>query len=145
MADYTTADLDTLNYGVAGGMGGPGVITKLVDVDLAELPAVLANGDTVDIMSVPAGTIVLGGCVEVVDPMTGTSLVDDALALELESAAGTDIVAAVTPTAAAGTKVAGTTPSGANAATNLQLAFALTSGTMSANGKVRVSVVMASL
>lgn len=138
MADYTLANLGNPAAAVTA-IGQPAVQTFEIEVDATKLSAPLAALDTIDVLAVPAGFCVLASSIEVIEAMEGTSLVGAAFNLE-EQAGATDLSGTVTPTTV-GNKTQATIGDAGAAATNLEMVFALTSGTVTKNGKYRVKIV----
>jgi hypothetical protein len=141
---FTEAQLTGLDNSRSSSLVNPRVFDILVD--LTVLPAVLITADTVEIMTLSKGQILGNGAsVEVIEPMTGTSLVGALFNVE-EDSADTDLTGTVVADAAEGTSAEGVNTVAVVAdGDKLVLVFALTSGTVLTNGKYRVRFALTSL
>jgi hypothetical protein len=134
---FTESQLTGLGNSRSSTLANP----KMFDifVDLTVLPAVLITADTIEIMTLSKGQILGNGAsIEVIEPMTGTTLNTPVFNLE-EDSASTDLSGTVDPEEAAGTSAEGVNTVAVVADDDkLVLVFALTSGTVLTNGKYRV-------
>lgn len=141
MATYPASGTVLSNFGAPQGLLESPVkrIDYIVDMDVAA-SAKFVTGDVVNIDSIPAGTILLGGEAEVIDASVGGTAIPVTIACNSVTAAAFT----TTQVNTAGTKVKAFPAPGANtvlaAAANLTFTLGTVTGTVTKNGKYRISL-----